>query len=225
MNLHLKAALGLIFDLFFIPWLTFTLVGHWNWGPGWIFYFMFIVMIGFFTAPLLKNKQLMAERMKSPFQKEQPLEDKVFMGIFITTFTAWWVMMPLDSARYEWTPDFPLWLSIVGIVLWMGCNVLIYYVFEQNSFAAPVIKKQKGQTVVSTGLYGVVRHPMYSGLILMLFGAPLILSSYWGIALAILNTLILAYRTELEESLLERELKGYKAYKKKVKYRLIPYVF
>jgi protein-S-isoprenylcysteine O-methyltransferase Ste14 len=135
--------------------------------------------------------------------------------------------MALDVKRLSFSPEFPLWLKMWGFIFLIIAQVYLYKTFKQNTFLIPVVRIQKDrrQKVISTGVYSFVRHPMYSSACLMFLSAPLfvgsLLSLYVGIALLILFMI----RCVLEENKLRKELKGYDKYMKKVKFRLIPYVF
>jgi protein-S-isoprenylcysteine O-methyltransferase Ste14 len=135
--------------------------------------------------------------------------------------------MPLDAKRFGWSPEFPLWTKIVGTLLFILAFIILFSALKENTFAAPVVKMQKerGQKVISTGLYGIVRHPMYSGGTLLFIGAPLLLGSVYGLAMGLLLTILMAVRSVGEEEMLRQELDGYNEYIKEVKWRLIPLVF
>jgi protein-S-isoprenylcysteine O-methyltransferase Ste14 len=135
--------------------------------------------------------------------------------------------MPLDAKRYGWTVAFPLWLKICRGIGLLPSFFLLYRSYRHNPFASALVRiqRERKQRVVSTGVYGFVRHPMYLGAILMMLGVPLLLGSCWGALLGAAFTLLLAARIVGEEKMLIRELDGYEEYKKKVKYRLVPFVW
>ena len=118
-------------------------------------------------------------------------------------------------------------MKIIGTFLLTLSFIIIFEVFRENTFAAPVIKMQKerGQKVISNGLYGIVRHPMYSGAVLLFIGSPLLLGSVYGLVIGFLLIIILAGRIFGEEKMLRQELPGYDEYMKKVRSRLIPLIF
>ena len=142
-------------------------------------------------------------------------------------FTAWIVIMPLDASRFGWTAPFPWWLRPLGVVGLIKSFYLFFRSYADNTFLSPLVRIQteRKQTVVSTGVYGFVRHPMYLAGILMFLGAPLLLGSLYGLLTAIVIGLLLAGRIIGEERLLVSELAGYQAYRKKVKFRLIPFLW
>jgi protein-S-isoprenylcysteine O-methyltransferase Ste14 len=135
--------------------------------------------------------------------------------------------MPLDAKRFGWSPEFPLWIKVVGTLLFILAFIILFSALKENTFAAPVVKMQKerGQKVISTGLYGIVRHPMYSGGTLLFIGAPLLLGSVYGLAMGLLLIILIAVRSVGEEEMLRQELDGYNEYVKEVKWRLLPFVF
>ena len=135
--------------------------------------------------------------------------------------------MPLDARRFGWSPEFPLWIKIMGTLLFILAFIILFSALEENTFAAPVVKMQKErrQKVISTGLYGIVRHPMYLGGSLLFIGGALLLGSVYGLAMGLLLIIIIAVRSIGEEEMLRQELDGYNEYMKEVKWRLIPFVF
>ncbi|MFC1622717.1 methyltransferase family protein [Patescibacteria group bacterium] len=225
MKNFLKMILGMIFYTALLMWLFFIIPGNWSWLPGWIFIILFLGMIVCSVIPLLKNKKLMAERRKLPFQKGQNITDKILISLVFIFFLGWLVIMPLDSQKFEWTSTFPVWLVILGIIGYIIGDVLMYLVFKQNTFLIPVVKKQEGQKVVTTGVYSIIRHPMYFSIVLILFGGALLLSSLIGIYVSIAMTVVFYIRAITEEKLMLKELDGYEEYKKKVKYRIVPFLF
>jgi protein-S-isoprenylcysteine O-methyltransferase Ste14 len=121
----------------------------------------------------------------------------------------------------------PAWLNGLGLALVIGGFLAVLRVFRENSFAAPVVRVQneRAQRVIDTGPYAIVRHPMYAGALLYLFGMPLLLGSWYGLLAVPLMILGLAPRAVMEERLLKRDLPGYANYTARVHYRFIPYVW
>src|SRR5262249_10623166 len=150
----------------------------------------------------------------------------MLLGLFFLPLAGWLVLMGLDAVRFGWS-SMPGWAQDVGALgiflsLWIG-----YRVMRENSFAAPVVRiqEERGQTVITTGPYRYVRHPMYAGALFFLFGSPLLLGSWWGLVPALLLALMLALRIPVEEKALRAGLPGYAAYAARVRYRLIPLVW
>jgi protein-S-isoprenylcysteine O-methyltransferase Ste14 len=133
--------------------------------------------------------------------------------------------MPLDAKRFGWSPPFPLWLEAIGLALLVGSAFLFFRSYTDNTFLSPLVRIQEDreQQVISTGVYGFVRHPMYLGGILMFVGAPLLLGSAWGLVVGLALTVLLMARILGEEAMLARELDGYREYTQRVRYRLFPY--
>jgi protein-S-isoprenylcysteine O-methyltransferase Ste14 len=116
---------------------------------------------------------------------------------------------------------------VIATSLLLLASVVLFEALKENTFAAPVVKMQRerGQKVISTGLYSIVRHPMYSGAVLLFVAAPLLLGSLYGLAIGFLLIVTIAVRSLGEEAMLEQELEGYREYMKRVRWRMIPFVF
>jgi len=139
---------------------------------------------------------------------------------------SWLIFMALDAERFGLS-QVPIWAQVVGAALILVAMYAFFVTFRENSFAAPVVKiqKERGQTVVSTGPYSYVRHPMYAGASLLFVGTPLLLGSAWGLAFAPLWIALLAFRIPIEERALRDHLAGYNEYAARVCYRLVPGVW
>ena len=147
------------------------------------------------------------------------------MLVFGLTVLAWFVAMGLDRRMH--VSDMPLALQAVGLAMYLVSTAFIMWVFRENSFAAPVVKVQSARHhhVISTGPYAFVRHPMYSGIMLFFIGVPLLLGSWWGVAIALLFIMLFAIRARIEERALIDGLPGYADYAARVRYRLLPGVW
>lgn len=210
------------------PALILFLSGDWFWVEGWIFGIWFIVMC--FTVIIylyLNDPSLLAERYKKPGTSNQKGWDKYYVFGLLIGFIAWIVIMPLDSKRYRWTTYFPFWLKVLGGMVLLVSFFFFYRSYTDNTFLSPLVRIQteRKQQVISTGVYGFVRHPMYLGGILLFEGTPLLLGSIYGVIIGFILIFLLAGRIIGEEKMLVNELEGYVDYKKKVKYRLIPFVW
>jgi len=227
-SISLSKLVGTFFYLLIFPVMLLFLAGDWRWPEGWFYSIVFYVMC---TANLLylyfKDPALLKERFGSPVQKEQKPWDKVVLILFFLEFLIWFAIMPLDARRFHWSPVFPLWTRITGGLLLILAMVLLFEAMRENTFAAPVVKMQKerGQKVISTGLYGIIRHPMYAGAVLLFISTPLLLGSVYGLAIGFLLIVTIAARSVGEEAMLRQELEGYSDYMNKVKWRIIPFVF
>ncbi len=226
-KIYLKIIIGIPTYLILTMAVMFGLGGNWAWLPGWRFTILFIGMILSTLLILIKDPGLMKERMKSPYQKDQNMWDKILLTFTFIFFMGWLVIMPLDSQRFGWTQEFPLWIQIIGVVGFLLSIILLSATFKQNTYLAPVVKiqKERGHKVISTGLYGYIRHPMYAAIYLMVISSALLLSSMWGIYTSVALIITLTIRSILEEKMLAKNLEGYKEYMKKVKARFIPFIF
>ncbi len=217
-----------IIGILVFPVLIIVVSRDWRWVEGWVFGVAYTALSIATVVHLYRfDPALLAERYKRPGAANQKRWDRYFIYVLIVTFTAWIVIMPLDAKRYGWSPEFPLWMKVFGaIVLPLSC-FFFYRSFVENTYASALVRIQteRKQQVISKGVYGFVRHPMYLGGILLFIGAPLLLGSVYGAILGAAMSLLIAARTVGEERMLVGELEGYAEYRKKVKYRLIPFVW
>jgi len=204
----------------------FLSAGTLAWLNGWIYVGLFF---GFFVGVnvwLYKhNPGLLQERM-SLGRSDQKGWDKIIFPILLILPFAWLVFISFDAVRFLWSPV-PIWLQVVGAAILLCSFYLFFLTFRENSYLSTVVRIQtdRGHTVVSTGPYHYVRHPMYAGFLLFMVGTPLLLGSLYGVLLGLTFMLALAKRAILEEQTLQNELSGYADYLAQVKYRLIPYVW
>jgi protein-S-isoprenylcysteine O-methyltransferase Ste14 len=224
----LSRVIGSLFYLLLFPVILFFLAGDWRWIEGWVYSVIFLLMsFGTLVYLYFHDPALLKERFGSPVQQTQKPWDKVLLLLFLVEFIVWFAMMPLDGRRFAWSPPFPIWIRATGGLLQIIATYFVFEALRENTFAAPVVKMQKerGQKVISTGLYGVVRHPMYAGATLLFISAPLLLGSLVGLAIGFVLILTIGARAVGEEAMLREELEGYRAYMQKVKWRMIPFVF
>ena len=213
--------LAIMLVLLFVP------AGTLAWPAAWIFLVEFSLASALITRWLLRhNPALLEERMKPPIQRDQKPWDKALMALFLFLWCAWFVVMALDAVRFGWSVV-PLWLRILGAIAIAVSLYIMFLIMRTNSFAVPVVKIQaeRGHHVISDGPYAIVRHPMYGGALLLILGTPLLLGSWWGLALSPLLVLLFAARAVMEEHTLIAELPGYADYAARVRYRLIPMVW
>src|SRR5262249_37679026 len=180
-----------------------------HWFAGWTFFVAFTGACLALTGWLLvRDPALVEERMR--IGKNQKPWDKVFLGLIYICFLGWYLVMPIDAVRYGWSP-MPVWLQLVGVGLTAASFRVLYVTFRENPFLSGVVRIQddRGHRVISTGPYRFVRHPMYAGALLLFFGVPLWLGSWWGVAGRALFSLVLAARAGLEGRTLARGLPGY----------------
>ena len=226
MTLAMKALVWVVVSFLLMALALFLSAGTIAWSAGWIFLILLHgwLLVGIWL--LLKyNPGLLQERL-SLSQSHQKAWDRVFILLFELFFFAWLVLMPLDAVRFHWS-QMPLVLQVVGAVALVGSFFLISLTFRENSFLSPTVRiqEERRQTVISTGPYQYVRHPMYAGGLLLFLGTSLLLGSWYGLLLVLVMIPGLTVRAVLEERVLREELPGYDTYMAQVTYRLIPYVW
>lgn len=217
-----------LITILIFPAVILFLSGNWLWLEGWIFSLWFDAMVlSNYVYLYLHDPALLAERSKMPGSDNQKQWDKYLVIVIYLMAIVWLIIMPLDTKKFGWSPYFPLWLKVLGGVALLPSLYLIYRATVENTFLSTLVRIQtdRKQYVISTGVYGFVRHPLYLGCLLMLFGAPLLLGSLYGLIIGLIGLMVLVGRIMGEEKMLVNELEGYEDYKKKVKYRLIPFVW
>jgi protein-S-isoprenylcysteine O-methyltransferase Ste14 len=210
------------------PALMFVLAGDVRWLEGWLFAAWFLGLCATVIVWLYRNDPaLLAERYRRPGSGGQKGRDQAVVYALVVGFAAWIVLMPLDARRFGWTHLLPGELKWAGGACLLLSALLLFRSFRDNTFLSPLVRIQaeRRQRVVSTGVYAVVRHPMYLGAVLMFVGAPLLIGSAVGLGVAAALTLLLAFRIVGEERILVGELDGYAEYRQKVRYRLLPFVW
>ena len=203
--------------LFGVPW-TFD---YWQ---AWVFlavYFSASILIIFYL--MKSDRELLERRMRGGPLAEKETTQKIIMLFASIGFVALLVVPALDR-RFGWS-QMPTSIVIVGNILIALGWLAIYRVFRENSFTSATIELAQDQRVISSGPYALVRHPMYTGALAMLVGIPIALGSWWGLVAFGVMTFALIWRIFDEERFLVRNLTGYAAYKEKVRYRLIPYLW
>jgi len=212
-----SAVLGLIV----LGIVVFGPAGTLAYWQGWAFIIVFTIstiIIGAYLA--LKDPALLERRIEAGPGAEARPAQKAIISLAFVGFFALLVVSVLDH-RFGWT-QVPASVSVLGNVLVALGLMIDLRVFHENSYGASTIRRMEGQTVISTGPYALVRHPMYVGVLVMVIGVPLALGSYWGLAFMFLNVAVLMLRILDEEAMLKRELEGYVAYTRSVRYRLVP---
>src|SRR3569832_348542 len=195
--------------------------------PGaWIFLaFKLAAGVGFGGWLAKNSPELLAERMRSPIQPDQPAADKKIIWAFGSLNLIWLIAMGLDE-RFHLS-RMPIALQALGLALLIASSAFIAWVFRENAFAAAVVKVQseRGHHVISSGPYAFVRHPMYTGAVLFFFGIVLLLGSWVGVAMSPVFAVVFGIRTGIEENTLRTGLPGYTDYAARVPYRLVPGVW
>ena len=206
--------------------LLFGPAGTLDWPAAWAFLASMIVL-GLGTALWLARSDpaLLAERMRPTMQAGQPRSDKIFMLVFGLTAMAWFIVMGLEERTRA--SAMPSAVHVFGLLMLTISMLAMAWAMRENTFAVAVVKLQpeRGQRVIDTGPYAFVRHPMYSAVALFFIGAPLLLGSWWGLAMAALLIVLFAIRAVLEERTLLAGLPGYADYVARVPARLIPGVW
>jgi protein-S-isoprenylcysteine O-methyltransferase Ste14 len=221
-----KVAFAICAETVVFALLLFGAAGTVHWPACWVFLILFFGPAALVTGIIARrDPALLAERMKPPFQKGQPVWDRIFMAILAVLFLSWLISMGLDD-RYRWS-HVPDWLRAIGAAAMLVGWWISFRVFGVNTFLAPVVKilSERGQTVVSTGPYAIVRHPFYAGAVLLLAGSALLLGSWVGLAGTGVIALGICIRIPGEEHELRAHLAGYDEYAARVRYRLVPFVW
>src|SRR5271157_1803156 len=204
----------------------FLPAGTFAWIAGWAFLLLFF---GFYIAVTLwlfvHNPGLMQERLRLGTPDQQGWDKALYPLMLFIPFAAM-VFISLDAVRFHWS-RMPAWLQVVGALILLGSFYLLFLTFRENSYLSSVIRVQeeRGQTVISTGPYRQVRHPMYAGILVFMVGMCFLLGSWYGSLFVAVFTILLARRAVLEERTLRERLPGYITYMAQVKYRIIPYVW
>jgi protein-S-isoprenylcysteine O-methyltransferase Ste14 len=227
MRLVLTFLVQTIVWLGFMGAALFAAAGTIDYPGGWLYLAEMVaisLVLGLRLARI--DPGLLKERLKPPVQREQTLADKVIIIPILLAFFGAMAFMAADARRWRWSYVSPGGQAI-GAVLFLVGVAICYWAMRANSFAAPVVKiqKERGQTVITTGPYRFVRHPLYSGALVYLAGTSLVLGSWWGLATVPLIALLLGVRIDIEEKALSAGLDGYDAYAQRVRWRLVPLVW
>ena len=219
--LFLKAITKYILGVILVGVLLFVPAGSFNYWNAWLFMaLLFIPMFIVGIILMVKNPMLLKNRLDV---KEKETEQKQVILYSGLMFLLGFIIAGLNY-RYSWI-KISNYVVIVSVVLFVISYVLYAEVLRENSYLSRTIKVEEDQKVVDTGLYGIVRHPMYSITLVLFLAMPLILGSIISFVIFLIYPFIISKRIKNEEEVLEKELKGYKEYKKKVKYRLIPFIW
>lgn len=204
----------------------FASAGTLRWPAGWALLTIYASTTGVMTFRLAKaNPELLAERRKLLAQPGQPSWDRKVLRLLMWLILAWIVVAGLDL-RYAWS-RVPLWLQAFAGIATAVSLWAVYHLMLQNPYLVPTVRvqRERGHAVVSTGAYGIVRHPFYAVLIPFFFGGSLLLGSWPSAAVSALIALLFALRCVREERHLSQELEGYADYMQQVPSRLIPHVW
>jgi protein-S-isoprenylcysteine O-methyltransferase Ste14 len=204
--------------------LIFVPAGTLHYWQGWAYLVVFVACSAAYTLYLAKyDPALLKRRTEGGVSYERELTQKVVMVLLNAAFLLLVVLSPLD-VRFGWS-NLPWYVCVLGDGLAVASFYIFYLVSKVNTFAAANIRVEQGQTVIATGMYGLVRHPMYFGALFLFIGTPLALGSWWTLFLLFALVPILVVRILNEEEVLERDLPGYPDYRAKVRTRLVPFVW
>lgn len=216
-----KTFIGFIQLIIGLGVMLFVPAGTIDYWQAWVYICIFgasVVLIGVY---LYKNDPNLLKRRSNRKEKEKS-QQGIQLYIFITYIAV--LVLPSLDHRFLLS-DVPLLVVIAGDVLVALGYFIIFLVLKENSFASTTIEVTLDQKVIATGPYAIIRHPMYSGAVVMLLGTPLALGSWWGLLVFILITYIIVWRLLEEEKFLAQSLSGYKEYCQKVQYRLLPFIW
>ena len=220
-NIFIQAIGKFLLGVIILGLLIFLSAGSLQYWQGWLL--MGILFVPMFCAGLVmmaKNQELLRKRLNA---KEEEKEQKMVVKLSGLLFIAAFIVAGLNW-RFSWyiLPNWAVWISAV---IFLACYLLYAEVLRENTYLSRTIEVQENQKVIDTGLYGIVRHPMYSATTLLFLAMPLVLASPISFAIILLYIPLIVIRINNEEKVLEEGLMGYKEYKTSVKYRLIPFIW
>ena len=217
-NLFAEAVFKFLLGVVLVGVLIFLPAGDFCWWRGWVLMgILFVPMFGAGLVMLRKSPDLLKSRLQA---KEKQKAQDIVVKLSGFMFLAGFIFAGLDY-RFGWLP-LPGWVTRVAAAAFLAAYILYAEVLRENAYLSRTIEVQENQKVVDTGLYGIVRHPMYSATLLLFLAMPLVLGSAISFLCFLLYPVLIIKRLKGEEDFLEKELPGYKEYKQKVKYRLIP---
>lgn len=221
MKLLLQALTKYLAGLILIGLLLFLPAGTFAYPNGWLFCgLLFVPMLILGIVLFLKAPALLEKRLRS---KESQTTQKQVIGLSLLMFVGGFVLAGLDF-RFQWT-SIPRWLVIISSILLLVSYGLYAEVMRENTYLSRTVEVQENQKVIDTGLYGIVRHPMYAVTTILFLSMPLVLGSWLAFAVFLIYPALMVKRIRGEEALLEAELPGYTDYQKKVRYRMIPFLW
>ena len=220
-KLFIQAIIKFCLGVVLVGALIFLPAGTFSFFYGWLL--MGILFIPMFCAGIVmmfKNPELLKKRLQA---KEKQAEQNLVVKLSGLMFLVGFIVAGLGK-RFEWYL-LPKEVVMISVVLFLLSYVLYAEVLRENTYLSRIIEVQENQKVIDTGLYGIVRHPMYSATLILFLSMPLVLGSIYSFVIFLSYPFIIAKRIKGEEELLEKELVGYREYKEKVKYRLIPFIW
>lgn len=220
-KLVLQAIAKFTLGVIVIAFLLFASSGTLEYWNAWLFmgiFFIPILVVG--IVLMVKNPDLLRKRLNA---KEKETEQKRVIMLGGAMFFCGFIVAGLDY-RFGWV-DLPTWVSIIAAIIFLLAYVMYAEVLRENTYLSRTVEVQEHQKVIDTGLYAIVRHPMYSATIFLFLSMPLVLGSLFAFLVFLIYPILLVKRIKNEEHVLEEGLEGYSDYKKRVKYRVIPFVW
>lgn len=220
-KLFFQAIAKFTIGLLIVGLLIFLPAGTFAFPQGWLLLgVLFVPMFGAGIVMMVKNPVLLKKRLNA---KEKQGEQKAVLALSGLMFVAAFVVAGLNF-RFQWFV-LPMWVSVVAAVVFLGGYVLYAEVLRENVYLSRTVEVQENQKVIDTGLYGVVRHPMYMSTLVLFLSMPLVLGCLFSLAIMLCYVPIIALRIKNEEKVLEEGLEGYAEYKKKVRKKVIPFIW
>ena len=220
-TLAIQGVIKFLLGLVFVGVLLFLPAGGLQYQNGWLFIgLLFIPILLLGIVMLIKSPELLEKRLNA---KEKENTQKGVVAISGLMFLAGFIVAGLDH-RFGWS-KMPLWVVVAASAVLLISYALYAEVMRENAYLSRTIEVQKGQKIVDTGLYGIVRHPMYAVTVWLFLSIPLVLGSWWSLLCFVHYPVLMMIRIKNEEKVLEQGLEGYSDYKKRVKYRLIPWIW
>ncbi|MBR4949137.1 MAG: isoprenylcysteine carboxylmethyltransferase family protein [Clostridia bacterium] len=221
MKLFFQAIIKFLCGVILVGLLIFLPAGSWAFFNGWLFMgILFIPMFFAGVIMMIKNPDLLKKRLKAKeTEKEQDLVIKLSGLMFLSGF----IVAGL-SYRFEWE-SMPKTMIIIATLIFIISYILYGEVLRENAYLSRTIEVSENQRVIDTGLYGIVRHPMYSVTLFLFLSMPIVLGSFYSFLIFLFYPIIIVKRIKNEEEFLQKNLDGYKEYMKKVRYRLIPFIW
>ena len=216
-----QGLLKMLSGMLIVGLVLFLPAGSWNYFNGWLFCgLLFLPMLVLGALLLWKAPALLEKRLNT---KEQEKPQMAVVAVSILLFLAAFVAAGLDF-RFGWT-HVPIWLVCLAAVLQLAAYGLYAEVMRENAWLSRTVEVQENQKVIDTGLYGIIRHPMYTATILLFLAMPLVLGSWVSFAIMLLYPVVIVFRIRNEEQVLEAGLAGYREYKQRVRCRLLPFIW